>query len=78
MTFEEFCRFISSYCHIPLKNITEQASFRDDLGIDSLQMVNLLVGLTENMQVGMDCLAGSDDLSTVGKLYQALIKDGNR
>lgn len=75
MTFEDFCNFISSYTHTPIKGITENASFRDDLGIDSLQMVNLVVGLTEELQLGIDSLTGSDDMSTVGKLFQALNKD---
>jgi acyl carrier protein len=75
MKFESFCHFIAAYTHTPLKDIEENASFRDDLGIDSLQMVNLVVGLMMEMKVGMDSLTGSNDLSTVGKLYHAFLKD---
>ncbi|TJY42853.1 hypothetical protein E5161_08425 [Cohnella pontilimi] len=78
MTFEAFCRFISDYTHTPLQEIKENASFRDDLGIDSLQMVNLIVGLTQEMRLGMDVLAGSEDMATVGKLYQVLTRDEDK
>jgi acyl carrier protein len=77
MTFENFCRLVSDHSHTPVERIKENASFRDDLDIDSLQMVNLVVGLTQELKVGIDLLTSSDDMSTVGKLYQALIKDGN-
>jgi acyl carrier protein len=75
MTFENFCSFIAANTHIPLEDITEMASFRDDLGIDSLQMVNLIVGITDEMAVPLHAISGSNDLDTVGHLYQALIKD---
>ncbi len=77
MKFDIFCKFISDYTHTPLKEIKVNSSFRDDLGIDSLQLVNLIVGLTLEMKLGMDALTSSDDMSTVGKLYKALIKDGD-
>jgi acyl carrier protein len=75
MTFESFCSFIAANTHVPLDEITQNASFRDDLGVDSLQMVNLIVGLTDRMSVSMHAISGSHDLDTVGHLYQALIKE---
>jgi acyl carrier protein len=75
MTFNDFCRFISGYTHTPVEDIKENTSFRDELGIDSLQMVNLIVVLAEKMEAELNAIRGSDDFATVGRLYQAMTKD---
>ncbi|WP_156291249.1 acyl carrier protein [Oceanobacillus salinisoli] len=72
MTFEQFCTLISEISHVPLEEIKEDASFRDDLGIDSLQMVNVLVELAEKTGAGLGSLTDSEQFSTPKKLYKAL------
>ncbi|WP_102345142.1 acyl carrier protein [Bacillus sp. Marseille-P3661] len=74
MTFEHFRQIISDTSHVPIELIKEDSSFRDHLGIDSLQMVNLLIEISEKVGTGLEKLIGLDDLSTVGKLYDSLTK----
>lgn len=71
MGFEHFCIVISELTHVPLHKINESSSFRDDLGIDSLQMVNLLIQLSERLGIPFEHLIGSDDIFTVGSMYRA-------
>jgi acyl carrier protein len=72
MTFEHFRGLVSEIAKVPEDLINEGSSFRDDLGIDSLQMVNLFTELTVVCEVGMEVIESSDDLMTAGNLYQAL------
>jgi acyl carrier protein len=77
MTFEHFRRYVSDIAKVPEGLIDENSSFRDDLGIDSLQMVNLFTHLTEVFKVGIEVIEHPDDLTTAGNLYQALQRRGN-
>jgi acyl carrier protein len=76
MAFEHFRRCVSDIAKVPENLIDENSSFRDDLGIDSLQMVNLLTHLTEVFKVGIDVIENSEDLKTAGNLYKALQRRG--
>lgn len=68
----EFRQFISEITHVPLDDIKIDSSFRDDLGIDSLQMVNLLVELSEKKGIQLHVLARTEDYSTVRSLHNAI------
>jgi acyl carrier protein len=76
MTLEHFCQLISEISNVPVEEIKEDSSFRDDLGIDSLQMVNLFTHLSILFNVGVEVIESSDDLLTVHNLYRALHREG--
>ncbi|NHN35417.1 acyl carrier protein [Paenibacillus agricola] len=75
MTFNDFQHFISELSQVPIKSIHSDASFRDDLGIDSLQMVNLIVRLTDRFGVDISKIGTMEDIDTVGKMYVYLAGD---
>ncbi len=72
MTFDDFRHLVSELSQVPFKSIHEDASFRDDLGIDSLQMVNLIVSLTERFGLDTSKISTMEDIDTVGKMYRYL------
>ncbi|MDC3414983.1 phosphopantetheine-binding protein [Aquibacillus sp. 3ASR75-11] len=76
MRFDQFCTLISDIAHIPPEKIQSNSTFRDDLGIDSLQMVNLFIELSEQTGVGFDHFVKSEDIQTVGGVYQQVIYKG--
>ncbi|RTR36163.1 acyl carrier protein [Robertmurraya yapensis] len=72
MSFEEFRQVIADISKVPLEKIHKDASFRDELDVDSLQMVNLIVELTARFNLGSFNLQSDKDLETVGALYQLM------
>ncbi|RAK23525.1 acyl carrier protein [Anoxybacillus vitaminiphilus] len=72
MTLEEFKEFIAKVGKVPLEMIHEDASFRDDLNIDSLHMVNLLIELNNRIPFDFAVVQDAEVLQTVGSLYRAL------
>ncbi|MGP4041835.1 acyl carrier protein [Gracilibacillus sp. D59] len=72
MTFEQFKELISEISHVSVEDIRGNASFKNDLGIDSLQMVNLLVEITNNTGSDFKIFTNSDSFSTPSKLYHSL------
>lgn len=76
MTFEEYQELIADTAHVPIDKIEENAAFREDLGIDSLRLVNLISVLAMNGNAGMEVFASNDDFQTVGNLYRALNRGG--
>ena len=73
MSFEDFCKIISDITGIPLKDIHADSSFRDDLAIDSLKMVNLIVEFTSKYNADLNKIESINDISTVGGFYSILI-----
>lgn len=76
MGFQEFCRLISEITNVPIERIAKESSFRDDLGIDSLQFINLLVELTERFNVDVGAFQSLNDLKIVGSVYLVLAGEG--
>jgi acyl carrier protein len=74
MTFEEFKKVISDITRIPVDRIEKESSFRDDLDIDSLRMVNLIVVMVENYGFEIGKISNTENLKTVGSFYQTLLK----
>lgn len=74
MSLELFIKKISDITHIPTENIAEESNFREDLGIDSLNMVNLFVQLSEETGVGFEQLASAENIQTVGSVYKIMEK----
>jgi acyl carrier protein len=72
MNFEQFCQLVSEISKVPVGEVKDNSSFRDNLGIDSLQMVNLFIHISEVFGVGVEVIERTDDMKTVGNLYRAL------
>lgn len=75
MRFEEFCLLISEISNLPLEKIERHASFRDDLNIDSLQMVNLIVEISSKYGLEVTKIQSNDDLRTVGHMYESIMRE---
>ncbi|WP_018933374.1 acyl carrier protein [Gracilibacillus lacisalsi] len=73
MTYSEFKKYLSEVCHVPIEDITDDVSFRNDLGIDSLQMVNVIVGLRDKTEISLTNITDSESFATPKKLYQTII-----
>ncbi|NRF95580.1 acyl carrier protein [Paenibacillus frigoriresistens] len=69
MTFNEFKQLVSEFSQVPIKSIEKDTSFRNDLGIDSLQMVNLIVRLTECTGIDISKISNMGDIDTASKMY---------
>lgn len=78
MTFEQFRRLISATANAPLERVREDASLRDDLAIDSLQMVNLLVEVSRQCGMELSEISSIEELRTVGSLYRKVEERGSR
>lgn len=76
MSFGEFRHMISEISNVPIEKISNDSSFRDDLDIDSLQMVNLIVELTSKFGISALNIQDNSELNTVWSLYQLMIRQG--
>jgi len=74
MSFDQVAKYIADISHVPIENIKENSRFQDDLGIDSLQLVNLFIQLSEVTGVGFNHFLLAEDLKTVGGIYHAIAK----
>lgn len=70
-TFERFAAIVTSHLGVEANKVTEDASFIDDLGADSLDVVELMMAAEEefNVEISDD---DAYDADTVGK-FAALI-----
>ncbi|MBA2875229.1 acyl carrier protein [Thermaerobacillus caldiproteolyticus] len=75
MSFEEFRQLISEISKIPVEQINKNSSFRNDLGIDSLQMVNLLIEVAAKLKLELHMIQSRLDFQTVGGLYESFVKE---
>lgn len=76
MSFEEYQRLVSELSNKPLSKINKHARFRDDLHIDSLQMVNLIVEISTRFNLGIPKINNNNDLKTVEGLYKIMSGEG--
>lgn len=75
MTIDDLKNVISEVAHIPLTEIQEFSSFKEELCIDSLQMVNLIFEVHTRFGVELNKIQSNDDLATVGSMYRAFTKE---
>lgn len=75
MTTNDFIELISNITRIPSDRITVNSNFRDDLGIDSLNMVNLFVGIAEETGISFNKFLIADNLYTIAGAYQFIKKE---
>ncbi|MCX8059272.1 MAG: acyl carrier protein [Spirochaetes bacterium] len=71
MTFEELRDMISEKLGIEKEQITENASFINDLGVDSLEQVELIMELEKKFDITIPD-EDQDKLGTVGDLLKYL------
>lgn len=70
---QKICEILKSI--IPLDNFFPEMSLKDDLGIDSLALVNVLVQLEETFDITIDISDLSlEKLKTIGNLYTLVEK----
>lgn len=72
MIFEKVCELIAEQFSVDAATITMETSFEDDLGADSLDIVELSMALEEEFEVGQ---LGDEELTamvTVGDLVRFL------
>jgi len=77
VSYEEFCGIISEISKISIDRIQRDSSFRDDLDVDSLQMVNLILELTTRFDIENINIQGNEDFATVWNLYQLVTREGS-
>jgi acyl carrier protein len=75
MTLDSLRELISKTANIPLEDIQEYSSFKNDLNIDSLQMVNLVLEIMTKFGVELNKIQSNEDLATVGNLYITLTRE---
>ena len=68
--FEKLCALIAEQFGVELETITAETAFVDDLGADSVDLVDLSMALED--EFGMDEMAEEDliGIVTVGDLYK--------
>ncbi|MBO1513937.1 acyl carrier protein [Metabacillus bambusae] len=74
MTFDDFRKIVSELSNLPLEDIEKDSSFRDDLGVDSMQLVNLICEVAERFKLELGSIDKIDDVLTVGSMYRTFMK----
>ena len=67
--FEKIREMIAENLNIDINTITEEASFKEDLGVDSLDLFELVMALEEEFGVEIPT-EDLETLSTVGAVAQ--------
>ncbi|MFC7686967.1 acyl carrier protein [Ureibacillus sp. GCM10028918] len=79
MTFNKFCETMFSLLEREAVKVSETTSLRDDLDVDSLQMVNLTSSLADHYQTPFNLfIVNAGKLETVGGLYEIVNEGASR
>jgi acyl carrier protein len=76
---EEINKFLSTGFRIPAEKLTEEAHLFNDVGLDSLDAVDMIVNLEDNLNVKID-LERFKNVRTLGDVYNfvtELAKNGS-
>ncbi|MCK4306726.1 acyl carrier protein [candidate division WOR-3 bacterium] len=68
--YERVKRIVIKYTNIPEERITPEASFTDDLGVDSSDITGLIMNIED--EFGIDVLDTVERLRTVGDVVEHL------
>ena len=68
MVLEKICQLVSDQFLIDVENVTAETSFVDDLGADSLDVVELTMALEEEFSLPETSEDALNGISTVGDL----------
>jgi acyl carrier protein len=70
MQFDGFCRAMFEIIDMEPIEVTENTILKDELEIDSLQMVSLVSGVADRFNIPFEnFIVNADKLQTVGGLY---------
>lgn len=75
MTFDNLKHVISEISNLSLNEIQEHSSFKEDLEIDSLQMVNLIIEIQTRFGIDISKIQSNDDLISVGSMFTAFTRE---
>jgi acyl carrier protein len=73
MEFEKLCSIIVDVLGVDAEEITPDTTFVDDLGADSLDVAQIIMGIEEEFDVAVDQDVASN-VTTVGQAFE-LIKN---
>jgi acyl carrier protein len=72
---DDFRKVVSNISKVPIEKIQEHSSFRDELGMDSLSMVNLIIEISERYGLELGRIQRIEDIATVGNMYQTFFRE---
>ncbi|ENH97538.1 hypothetical protein J416_05988 [Gracilibacillus halophilus YIM-C55.5] len=75
MDWSNYIHMLSNITNVPVNQLKTDTHFRNDLGIDSLHMVNIIMQLAEQTNGSFDHFVQAESLDTVGHVYQILQKE---
>lgn len=65
---EKIRDILKGYTEVPAEKITPQSHFRDDLGLNSLDVVNVVVAFEDEFDIEID----DDDISSMVRVEDAI------
>ncbi len=71
MEFEKLCAIIAEVMGIDAGEITEDTAFVEDLGADSLDMFQIVLGVEEKFDIVSD-IGSADQIISVGAAAEAI------
>ena len=72
---EKVREIIAEQLNVEAESITEETSFKEDLGADSLDLFEIVMAFEDAYQVGIPA-EGLEGLTTVGKVLEYLKNKG--
>ena len=73
MEFETLCKVIAEVLNVDPKDITEDTTFVEDLGADSLDVFQIIMGVEEELHIEVDSDL-AEDIRTVGDAVEMIRK----
>ena len=71
MELEKLCSIIAEVLHIDAKSITEDTAFVEDLGADSLDIFQIVMGIEEEFDIEIPSDA-AEQITTVGDAVEQI------
>lgn len=73
MEFDKFREIVSDVLEIGIEEVTEQALLVDDLGADSMELMDILLRTEQMFEVTPDITPSLFDIRTVGDAYRSFV-----
>jgi acyl carrier protein len=73
LSFAQFKQMIGSHFGVEETRLTEATSFLDDLGVDSLSLVNFIVRLEKKYGIKIE-MDRAWSLGNIGEVYEMLVE----
>lgn len=75
MVFEKLCGIISEQFGVEPQTLSMETSFAEDLGADSLDLVELMMSIEEEFDVGEIDEAMAEKIKTIGDVVRMVGED---